>query len=101
GGKAGKAQTDGTMHSKYAVFDRTIGLVGSFNLDPRSARLNSESALVFESSELAGRLADIFLERDLAYSRQITEQEAEEFENPEDVVYRFRKSLGDLFESEF
>ena len=101
GGKAGQAQTDGTMHSKYAVFDRTIGLVGSFNLDPRSTRLNSESALVFESSELAGRLADIFLERDLAYSRQITEQEAEEFENPEDVVYRFRKSLGDLFESEF
>ncbi len=34
------------MHSKFAVFDRQYALVGSFNLDPRSARLNSESAVV-------------------------------------------------------
>jgi putative cardiolipin synthase len=29
----------GTMHSKFAVVDRRVALVGSYNLDPRSERL--------------------------------------------------------------
>ena len=29
-------QTEGTIHAKYAVFDRRYWLVGSYNLDPRS-----------------------------------------------------------------
>jgi len=101
GRRPGHRQTEGTMHSKYAVFDRKIALVGSFNLDPRSMRLNSESALVFENGELATALASIFMERDLRYSRRISSREAAGFENPRDVVYRFRKSLGELFENEF
>jgi hypothetical protein len=44
----------GTMHSKFAVFDGQRGLVGSYNLDPRSEKLNSETAMVFEQPELAG-----------------------------------------------
>ena len=31
-----KKRNQGTMHSKYAVFDNPISLVGSYNLDPRS-----------------------------------------------------------------
>lgn len=101
GGKAGGEQTDGTMHSKYAVFDREIALVGSFNLDPRSARLNSESAMVFRSAGLAGQLADVFLHRDLSFSKEISVAEAAEFEDPQDLIYRFRKALGEVFEKEF
>lgn len=101
GHRPGEEQTQGTMHSKYAVFDRETALVGSFNLDPRSMRLNSESALVFQSPPLARQLAQIFRENDLAYSREITPQDAQEFEEPQDVIYRFRKSLGELFEKEF
>jgi putative cardiolipin synthase len=101
GGKPGEKQTDGTMHSKYAVFDRTTALVGSFNLDPRSARLNSESAVVFQNAHLADQLVNIFRNRDLSMSREISAEEAAEFEDPKDVVYRFRKSLGELFENEF
>ena len=41
-------QTEGTIHAKYAVFDRRYSLVGSYNLDPRSEKLNSETAVVFE-----------------------------------------------------
>src|SRR6185295_8472825 len=36
------AQTQGMWHAKFAVVDRAIALVGSFNLDARSERLNSE-----------------------------------------------------------
>jgi putative cardiolipin synthase len=34
--------------------------VGSFNLDPRSAKLNTEMGLVIDSPTLAGRLDDSF-----------------------------------------
>jgi putative cardiolipin synthase len=88
----------GTMHSKYAVIDGRRSLVGSYNLDPRSEKLNSESAMVFEQPELSGRLRDAFFYNDLSYSREVTAAQAAEFETPEDVVERFRKSIGHLFE---
>jgi phosphatidylserine/phosphatidylglycerophosphate/cardiolipin synthase-like enzyme len=88
----------GTMHSKYAVIDGRRSLVGSYNLDPRSEQLNSESALVFEQPELSGRLRDAFFNNDLSYSREVTPAQAAEFEAPEDVIERFRKSIGHLFE---
>ncbi|HEY2558710.1 MAG TPA: phospholipase D family protein [Caldimonas sp.] len=47
------------LHAKtYAVDQRAI-FVGSFNLDPRSARLNTEMGLLIESGTLAKRLAGI------------------------------------------
>ena len=47
-------QTQGLFHAKYAVVDRTIALVGSYNLDPRSRDLNKEIGVVADSPELAG-----------------------------------------------
>jgi len=48
------------LHAKtLAVDDRRI-FVGSFNLDPRSARLNTEMGLVLTSPVLAGGLARFF-----------------------------------------
>jgi putative cardiolipin synthase len=88
----------GTMHSKYAVIDGRRGLVGSYNLDPRSEKLNSESAMVFEQPELAGMLRRSYLDNDLKYSREVTPAQAAEFEAPADVIERFRKSIGHLFE---
>jgi phosphatidylserine/phosphatidylglycerophosphate/cardiolipin synthase-like enzyme len=90
----------GTMHSKFAVFDGQRALVGSYNLDPRSEMLNSESAIVFLQPELAGRLRQKFLYEDLRYARQITAERAAGFENPADVIERFRKSLGKAFEEQ-
>ncbi len=37
-----------TLHSKLAVIDDETGVVGTFNFDPRSHRLNREMALVVE-----------------------------------------------------
>ncbi len=96
----GKAPREGTMHSKYAVFDRRISLVGSFNLDPRSARLNSESALVFESPMLARQLAHLFESNDLPKSEPVSDEKACDFERPADALQSLRKSFGQLFEKE-
>ena len=89
----------GTMHSKFAVVDRRLSLVGSYNLDPRSERLNSETGLVFEEPALAEELAGL-IEQDLHYSRRVTPELAAGFEDPDDVIYRFRKQIGHLFEAE-
>ncbi len=94
------ARSQGTMHSKFAVVDGRLALVGSYNLDPRSEKLNSETALVFLEPGLAQRLRNMFLASDLAYSREVSPEMAAEYEAPEDVIKRFRKSLGGLFEQE-
>lgn len=92
------ARGQGTMHSKFAVFDGRRALVGSYNLDPRSEKLNSETAVVFLEPALAERLRKSFLENDLKYSREVTREMAAGFESPESVIARFRKSIGHLFE---
>jgi len=92
-------QTEGTIHAKYAVFDRRYALVGSYNLDPRSEKLNSESAVVFESDIFSSKLAQIFYENDLAYSRKVTPQDANKFSDPSDALYKLEKEFGGLFES--
>lgn len=46
-----------SLHSKTAVIDGETVLVGSFNLDPRSERLNSELIVVLRDEELAADLA--------------------------------------------
>jgi putative cardiolipin synthase len=60
--------SDASLHAKVAVFDRRITWIGSFNLDPRSAELNSELAIVIHSAEL-GRDAARLIERDLEPDR--------------------------------
>lgn len=93
-------RTQGTMHSKFAVVDRRVSLVGSYNLDPRSEKLNSESALVFESPPLAQALAQSILEHDLRFSRLVTPELASQFEDPKNVLYRLRSRIGHFFENQ-
>ncbi len=101
GKAAGDAkQTQGLLHSKFAVVDHRLSLVGSHNLDPRSERLNSENAIVFDNPLLSDRLAHTFLEKDLLSSRRITPEEAAKFEKPETILKRFKKELAGLFESQ-
>jgi putative cardiolipin synthase len=46
----------GSLHAKTFAIDGRRLFVGSFNFDPRSARLNTEMGVVIESPALAGRL---------------------------------------------
>ena len=87
-------QTEGTIHAKYAVFDRRVSIVGSYNMDPRSRKLNSESAIVFENEELSRQLAGLFYKNDLDFSKQITLEDTKEFVDPKDFLYRLQKDLG-------
>jgi cardiolipin synthase C len=50
--------SDASLHAKTFAVDRSRIFVGSFNFDPRSARLNTEMGVVIESPRLAARLSD-------------------------------------------
>jgi putative cardiolipin synthase len=57
-----------SLHSKVMVIDRTLTWVGSFNIDPRSALINTELAVLVHSPELAEATAELVL-ADLAPDR--------------------------------
>ena len=44
------------LHTKAMVFDQESLFIGSYNLDPRSANINTEAGLYVESPELAAQL---------------------------------------------
>ena len=46
------------LHAKAMAFDGEAVFIGSFNLDPRSAAINTEAGLYIESAELTKRLTD-------------------------------------------
>lgn len=49
-----------SLHAKAVVIDREHALVGSMNLDPRSRLLNTEVAVLVDSSELARSIGAFF-----------------------------------------
>lgn len=64
-GHAERASTFGSsgasLHTKAFVVDDRRGFVGSFNLDPRSAYLNTEMGVLFDDAVLAARLREEYL----------------------------------------
>lgn len=52
------------VHAKSMVIDNKIVFIGTFNLDPRSANLNTEVGVLVESQELARQLGES-IERDM------------------------------------
>ena len=46
------------LHAKSMVIDGKITVVGTFNLDPRSANLNSECVTIIPSKEIAKGVLD-------------------------------------------
>jgi len=57
--QAAGGSSDSSLHAKTFAVDRSVAFVGSFNFDPRSARLNTELGFLIESSALAAELADV------------------------------------------
>jgi cardiolipin synthase len=56
-----------TMHAKTMLVDGEVALVGSFNLDPRSAATNSEAMVLVRDGAAVAELADAWA-ADVAYS---------------------------------
>jgi cardiolipin synthase C len=59
-GSSGSGSSGASLHAKTFAVDRQRVFVGSFNLDPRSAWLNTEMGVVLESPRLATQLAQAF-----------------------------------------
>lgn len=63
------------LHAKCIVLDRQVVFVGSFNIDRRSPRLNTEEGIVVRSHELADQLAAIFeRETSLKYAYRLVQR---------------------------
>ncbi|WP_253913133.1 phospholipase D family protein [Pseudoruegeria sp. HB172150] len=61
-----------SLHAKtFAIDDQRI-FIGSFNFDPRSARLNTEMGFLIESPDLAQRLAEVLHRDGLFYEVKLT-----------------------------
>lgn len=52
------ADSKAALHTKAIVFDREAVFIGSFNLDPRSANINTEAGIYVESLELARQVIE-------------------------------------------
>lgn len=61
------------LHAKVFGFDGRRAFIGSYNLDPRSARLNTEMGILVESPTIAASLEEALDAPDFAYSVQRNE----------------------------
>lgn len=75
------------IHAKSMVIDNKIVFVGTFNLDPRSANLNTEVGVLVESRELARQVTES-IERDMTPGNSW--QTTTDF-NPDFVVSRGKR----------
>jgi len=73
-------QTQGVMHSKFMLVDKTIGVVGSFNMDYASL-VNPEQIVIYESDELGAELEELFY-MDMRYAKKLTVEEIKSFRKP-------------------
>jgi putative cardiolipin synthase len=69
GGVGGSS--DASLHAKTFAVDRSRIFIGSFNLDPRSARLNTEMGVVLESTPLASQLSRLLDHQILDYAYEV------------------------------
>jgi putative cardiolipin synthase len=61
-GSSGSAASSGSsLHTKAFVVDDARGFVGSFNMDPRSATLNTEMGVFFDDPDIAAALRAEYL----------------------------------------
>lgn len=49
-----------SLHTKAFMVDNHISFIGSFNVDPRSIRLNTEMGILFEQPELTEKLLALY-----------------------------------------
>jgi len=86
----GRPVGEGTVHAKWASFDRKQSIIGSYNLAPRSKYLDGESIVALQSRTLGLELARYFHQEMLAFDKasnkfakvdEITPRQAEKYYN--------------------
>ncbi|QQK78987.1 cardiolipin synthase [Salicibibacter cibi] len=81
----------GFIHSKMLVVDRSVGTIGTANIDVRSFRLNFEVNVFMYNDALGEKMATIF-ETDQAFSSEMTPQRYQE----RGMWVRFKESIARL-----
>ena len=84
------------LHAKTFAFDRRICFVGSYNLDPRSSKLNTEMGVLFDCPSFAKRLPEK-TERDIdrnAYRVELVGNRLEWVTREGDKQVRFKSEPG-------
>ncbi len=94
----GETQGKGSLHSKFAIFDDQISVIGSYNIDPRGEKLNSEDAVVIQSYKVAAALEDYIDERDMPISKRIGLGQAQLWRDPSGLQGKFKLMFGKTFE---
>ena len=61
GSGSGGGSSGASLHTKAYVLDDARGFIGSFNMDPRSANLNTEMGVFFDDPAIAAALRDEYL----------------------------------------
>lgn len=86
-----------TIHSKVAVFDRKRVIIGSFNLDPRSAKINSENLVITEDPRAVLPVA-MFFDETVALSSKIGKNgKPDGFESRQPGIRFKRRMLNTIF----
>ena len=93
----GDLHGESTIHAKYLVADRQAAIIGSYNLDPRSQNINSETALAVHNPTLARELAETFWKQDIPKTQRIYIGDAERFHRPENAPSKLELFLGRTF----
>ena len=59
------AEAKSALHAKTYIFDRKEVYIGSFNFDPRSAKINTELGVICEIPEMAGFIAEELFDKNV------------------------------------
>ena len=95
GGSTG-GSSKASLHAKTFSVDRQRIFVGSFNLDPRSARLNTEMGLVIDSPTFAAHLSGTLDQAaaSIAYALRLSPQGEVEWLDGDGTVYTTEPKTG-------
>lgn len=74
-----------TLHSKLAIFDDQHTMVMSYNLHPRSERIEEEMALLIQDTKINSEMRQVF-ESDISAEKAIKVINADEIQIPENLV---------------
>ena len=96
-----RGSSGASLHAKSFAIDRRLVFVGSFNVDPRSASLNTEIGVVIASDHLAAGLSDAFDTVVPAAAYRVRRNAKGELEwvesrNGSEVVHRHEPGVGIL-----
>ncbi|MEY4632113.1 MAG: hypothetical protein RIQ81_2233 [Pseudomonadota bacterium] len=87
-----------TIHAKYAIIDRQMALIGSFNLDPRSQVFNNEVVIDTDNRLLVSKLIDQFnKDSGPGFASLVTEEIAQGYISGGTDLDRLRRKTLSMF----